>query len=92
MLGVLQAHIQNILDMKRILAYVDTVPFQELDIQELENRREAKEQEIQRCKEMRNLLYEDLKEGVVSKEDYAELYEGYNAKRRCAALLCCIVP
>ena len=83
-LGVLQAHIQNILDMKRILAYVDTVPFQELDIQELENRREAKEQEIQRCKEMRNLLYEDLKEGVVSKEDYAELYEGYNAKRRKA--------
>ncbi len=83
-LGVLQAHIQNILDMKRILAYVDTVPFQELDIQELENRREAKEQEIQRCREMRNLLYEDLKEGVVSKEDYAELYEGYNAKRRKA--------
>lgn len=83
-LGVLQAHIQNILDMKRILEYVDTVPFQELDIQELENRREAKEQEIQRCKEMRNLLYEDLKEGVVSKEDYAELYEGYNAKRRKA--------
>lgn len=83
-LGVLQAHIRNILDMKRILAYVGTVPFQELDIQELENRREAKEQEIQRCKEMRNLLYEDLKEGVVSKEDYAELYEGYNEKRRKA--------
>lgn len=83
-LGVLQAHIQNVLDMKRILAYVDTVLFQELDIQELENCMEAKEQEIQRCREMRNLLYEDLKEGVVSKEDYAELYEGYNAKRRKA--------
>ncbi len=30
------------------------------------------------------MLYEDLKEGIVSKEDYAELYEGYNNKRKKA--------
>lgn len=84
MLEVLQVHIANVLDMKRILDYVNVVPFQELDIKELENRREQKEQEIQRCREMRNLLYEDLKDGIVSKEDYAELYDGYNEKRRKA--------
>lgn len=83
-LQILQVHIANILDMKRILEYVNVMPFQELDIKELENRRDAKEQEILRCKEMRNLLYEDLKEGIVSKEDYAELYEGYNDKRKKA--------
>lgn len=83
-LEVLQVHIANVLDMKRILDYVNVVPFQELDIKELENRREQKEQEIQRCREMRNLLYEDLKDGIVSKEDYAELYAGYNEKRRKA--------
>lgn len=83
-LQVLQVHIANILDMKRILEYINVVPFQELDIKELEARRDVKEQEIERCKEMRNLLYEDLKDGVVSKEDYAELYEGYNDKRRKA--------
>lgn len=83
-LEVLQVHIANVLDMKHILDYVNVVPFQELDIKELEKRREQKEQEIIRCKEMRNLLYEDLKDGVVSKEDYAELYEGYNEKRRKA--------
>ena len=42
------------------------------------------EQDILRCREMRNLLYEDLKAGIVSKEDYAELYEGYSAKRKKA--------
>ena len=30
------------------------------------------------------MLYEDLKDGVVSKEDYAELYEGYSNKRKKA--------
>ena len=30
------------------------------------------------------MLYEDLKDGVVSKEDYAELYEGYNSRRKKA--------
>lgn len=83
-LQVLQVHIANILDMKRILEYVNVLPFQELDIKELENRREVKEQEILRCKEMKNLLYEDLKEGIVSKEDYAELNEGYSKKRKKA--------
>lgn len=83
-LKILQTHIEHILNIKRILQYASVVPFQELDIKELENRKEVKEQEILRCKEMRNLLYEDLKEGVVSKEDYTELYNGYNEKRKKA--------
>ncbi len=83
-LGVLQTHIANVLDLERILTYVDTIPFQELEIKELERQKEVKEQEIQRCRELRDMLYEDLKDGIVSKEDYAELYEGYNSKRKKA--------
>lgn len=81
---VLQTHIANVLDMERILTYIDTVPFQELEIKELERQKEAKEQEVKRCQELRDMLYEDLKDGVVSKEDYAELYEGYSNKRKKA--------
>ena len=81
---VLKTHIASVLDAGRILAYINTVPFQELEIKELERQKEAKEQEIQRCRELRDMLYEDLKEGIVSKEDYAELYEGYNNKRKKA--------
>lgn len=33
---------------------------------------------------MRNSLYEDLKEGVISQADYNELYEGYNKRTRKA--------
>ncbi len=81
---VLKAHIANVLDTGRILEYIDTVPFQELEIKELERQKEAKEQEIQRCRELRDMLYGDLKDGIVSKEDYAELYEGYNSRRKKA--------
>lgn len=81
---VLKTHIASVLDAGRILAYINTVPFQELEIKELERQKEVKEQEIQRCRELRDMLYEDLKEGIVSKEDYAELYEGYNNKRKKA--------
>ena len=81
---MLQTHIANVLDTGRILEYINTVPFQELEIKELERQKEAKEQEIERCRGLRDMLYEDLKDGIVSKEDYAELYEGYNNKRKKA--------
>lgn len=83
-LDVLQTHIANVLDMERIFTYINTVPFQEIEIKELERRKEIKEQEVKRCQELRDMLYEDLKDGVVSKEDYAELYEGYSNKRKKA--------
>lgn len=83
-LDVLQTHIANVLDMERIFTYINTVPFQEMEIKELERQKEIKEQEVKRCQELRDMLYEDLKDGVVSKEDYAELYEGYSNKRKKA--------
>ena len=69
---------------ERILGYISTVPFQELEVRELERQKEEKEREIQRCRELRDMLYEDLKEGIVSKEDYAELYGGYSDRRKKA--------
>ena len=55
-----------------------------MEIKELEQRKEGKEQEVKRCQELRDMMYEDLKDGVISKEDYAELYEGYSSRRRKA--------
>ena len=81
---MLKTHIANVLDTAKILEYINTVPFQELEIKELEKQKEEKEQEIERCRKMRDMLYEDLQDGIVSKEDYAELYEGYNSRRKKA--------
>ena len=42
-LELVKIHIENILDMKKIMDFIHEVPFQELDIKELEIRKEAKE-------------------------------------------------
>ena len=83
-LELVKIHIENILDMKKIMDFIHAVPFQELDIKELETRKEAKEKEANRCRELRDYLYEDFREGIISKEDYKELHDGYTEKRKKA--------
>ncbi|MEY8429577.1 recombinase family protein [Lachnospiraceae bacterium 48-42] len=83
-LHLLKVQIGNILDLKRAMEKVSEIPFQELDIRELEKRIEQKEAEVLRCKELRNMLYEDMKDGIVSKEDYMELHEAYTQRRDMA--------
>ena len=83
-LHLLKVQISNVLDLKQAMGKVSGIPFQELDIKELEKRIEQKEAEILRCKELRNMLYEDMKDGIVSKEDYMELHEAYTKRRGMA--------
>ena len=83
-LELVKIHIENILDMKKIMDFIHEVPFQELDIKELEIRKEEKEKEAVRCRELRDYLYEDFREGIISKEDYKELHDGYTEKRKKA--------
>lgn len=80
-LTVLQTHIRNVLDLEQMLGRISTIPFQEIDIKELEKRIDAKEDELEKCKKYRTELYEDMKDGIVTKEDYMELHEAYTKKR-----------
>ena len=61
-----------------------TVPFQEINMKKLQDRLEKKKQETERCKELRMMLYSDMKEGIVSKEDYVELHSAYGKRLRNA--------
>lgn len=83
-LHLLKVQISNVLDLKQAMGKVSGIPFQELDIKELEKRIGHKEAEILRCRELRNMLYEDMKDGIVSKEDYMELHEAYTKRRGMA--------
>ena len=83
-LVMLKQHIQNILHLKRILEFIGTVPFQEINMKKLQDRLEKKKQETERCKELRMMLYSDMKEGIVSKEDYVELHAAYGKRLRNA--------
>ena len=77
---LLKRHIGCILDLERVLEYAGTVPFRDLDVRKLEERREKLLGEAERCRELRMMLYEDMKDGVITKEDYVELHAAYEAR------------
>ena len=77
---LLKRPIGCILDLERVLEYAGTVPFRDLDVRKLEERREKLLGEAERCRELRMMLYEDMKDGVITKEDYVELHAAYEAR------------
>jgi uncharacterized coiled-coil protein SlyX len=81
---LLKQHIQNILHLKRVLEFVGTIPFQEINMKKLNDRLDKKKAELERCRELRAMLYSDMKEGIVSKEDYVELHAAYGKRLRNA--------
>ena len=83
-LTVLQTHIANVMDLKQVLDYVDVIPFQQIELKELERRKEDMEARVIRSKELRDHLYEDMRDGMIPKEDYMEMYEGYTESRKKA--------
>lgn len=83
-LSVLQVHIANVMDLKQVLDYVDLIPFQKMELKELEKRRDDLEAKVIRSRELRDHLYEDMKDGMIPKEDYMEMYEGYTESRKKA--------
>ena len=45
---------------------------------------EKKQKELERCRELRMMLYTDMKEGIVSKDDYRELHAAYGKRMKNA--------
>ena len=79
-LKLLQEHIASVLDMGRILDFAKDVPFKDMEVKRLSDRREHLENDIGKMKDLRDNLYEDMKEGIVSKNEYIELRQKF-AKR-----------
>jgi hypothetical protein len=77
---LLRQHIQNIMHLKKVLEFIGTVPFTEINVKKLNDRLEKKKEEVERCRELRMMLYTDMKEGIVSKEDYVELHAAYGKR------------
>lgn len=65
---------------------IGIIPFQQIDMKKLEERKKVLEFEVERCTELRSMLYSDMKEGVISKSDYIELHAAYENKRKDAQI------
>ena len=85
-LELLKVHISNILEIDKIIELIGIIPFQQIDMKKLEERKKVLEVEVERCTELRSMLYSDMKEGVISKSDYIELHAAYENKRKDAQI------
>ena len=55
-------------------------------MKKLEERKAEKQAEVERCTDLRGMLYEDLKDGMISKNEYKELHAAYESRRKNAQL------
>lgn len=79
-LRLVSDHIENISRIDEVLEYINKLPEKQRRIFNYETQITKLENEIQRFKNLKLNLYEDMADGVISREEYAEFSEGYTRK------------
>lgn len=81
--AVLQAvnhHVRSVLDTRKALQALSSAPSVQLLIQRHEQHIEKKEAELQRTRQLKTDLYEDLKDGLLDREEYLKLKLEFDAR------------
>lgn len=76
----LKGHIANILNVERILRYIETLPVHQEEVQKTDAQLIKKQEEIARYSRLKTTLYESLSDGLIDKAEYLELKAGYDIK------------
>ncbi len=79
-LKALQNHIASILDIERILHYIDTLPMKQEEIRTIETRILMKQEEMEKYRTLKGSIYEDLKSDVITEDEYREFKNIYGKK------------
>ncbi|MCC8104476.1 MAG: recombinase family protein [Clostridiales bacterium] len=76
----LKSHIRNVLDMKDALEKIDMAHTQEFRVKKFMHRLEKKEEERMKAEKLKLELYEDLKEGLIDREEYQSFRSEFNKR------------
>lgn len=79
-LKLLQEHIRLLMELDTCLKTMGSSPMKKLSIRKAENRLVAVEAEIDRYRRLKVSAYEDMKDGILSKDDYLDIKEQYEAR------------
>jgi site-specific DNA recombinase len=79
-LQALQNHISSILDIERILRYIDALPMKQEEVRKIDSQLLMKQEEIKKYKTLKVSIYEDLKSGVIDADEYREFKCIYGKK------------
>lgn len=76
----LKQHIGNVLNIERILKYMETRPLRKEKLQKTDTQLNKKSEEISRYQRLKKSLYESMLDGLIDKSEYLELKNVYNQK------------
>lgn len=80
----LRCHIDRLAELKDILDYIGTLPMQDADVKRLELRMVQMEEEAGKYERLKVSAYEDLKDGLITKEEYASIRQEFEGRRKSA--------
>lgn len=76
----LKQHIDQTADMERILAYIETLPYRQAEVEKADRQLLKKQEEAEKYTRLKTSLYESLMDGLVDKGEYLELKSLYDGK------------
>lgn len=79
-LCLLQEHIRMVVELENCLKAIQEAPREHAGMKKAEDRMTAAEAEIARYRRLKTSAYEDLKDGILSKEDYLDIRNQYDAR------------
>lgn len=79
-LSAVQKHIVFFLDMERYLQCIDSLPMQQEKVRKMDAQLMMKQEEMERYKNLKVSIYEDLKSGIIDTDEYKEFKEIYGKK------------
>ncbi len=76
----LRQHIDQTADMERVLAYIETLPYRQAEVEKADRQLLKKQEEADKYSRLKTSLYESLMDGLVDKGEYLELKSLYDGK------------
>ena len=84
-LSVLQEHIRTVTELEKCLEIIKEAPLRKISLKKAEDRMTVIEAELDRYRRLKTSAYEDMRDGILSKEDYLDIRGQYD-ERIAAAL------
>lgn len=74
----LQNHVKMVLSMEHIVELINEIPYKQEESKKTNKKLEVKENELNKIKSKRFMLYDDYKQEIISKEEYIIYKESYD--------------
>lgn len=80
----LNSYIDELENIQHFLEFIDKLPYQEVNVKRLNMRIVQLEEDVQKYEKLKVSVYEDLKDELISKEEYISMKQEFENRRRAA--------